>query len=58
VELASNGRNKKGRIVLVRSLVEGALWLLGLEFDSPAADFWDIENPPADWGKWDMGVAV
>jgi hypothetical protein len=59
VELASNGRSKKGRIVLVRSLVEGALWLLGLEFDSSAGDFWEIENPPADWGnKWDMGVAV
>ena len=59
VELASNGRSKKGRIVLVRSLVEAALWLLGLEFDSPAGDFWEIENPPADWGnKWDMGVAV
>ena len=58
VELASNGRSKKGRIVLVRSLLESALWLLGLEFDSPAGDFWEIENPPADWGKWDMGVAV
>jgi hypothetical protein len=59
VELSSNGRSKKGRIVLVRSLVEGALWLLGLEFDSPASDFWEIENPPADWGnKWVVGVAV
>jgi hypothetical protein len=49
VELVSNGLSKKGRVVVVRSLVEGATWLLGLEFDSPAFDFWKIENPPADW---------
>ena len=29
---------------------EGATWLLGLEFDSPAFDFWKIENPPAIGG--------
>ncbi len=49
VELVSNGRSKKGRIVLVISLVEGTSWLLGLEFDNPAGDFWEIENPPVDW---------
>ncbi len=49
VELVSNGRSKKGRIVLVISLVEGTSWLVGLEFDNPAGDFWEIENPPADW---------
>lgn len=49
VELISNGRSKKARIVFVISLVEGSSWLLGLEFDSPEGDFWEIENPPADW---------
>ena len=50
VELISNGRGKKkARIVLAISLVEGASWLLGLEFDSPVGNFWEIENPPADW---------
>jgi len=49
VELISNGRSKKARIVVVISLVEGVSWLLGLEFDSPAGNFWEIENPPTDW---------
>jgi hypothetical protein len=49
VELVSNGRRKNARIVLALSVIEGASWLLGLEFDSPAGDFWDIEDPPADW---------
>ena len=50
VELISNGRGKKkARIVLAISLVEGASWLLGLEFDSPVGNFWEIANPPADW---------
>jgi hypothetical protein len=49
VELISSGRSEKARIVLVISLVEGTSWLLGLEFDSPTGDFWEIENPPADW---------
>jgi hypothetical protein len=31
VELISNGRSKKGRIVLTISVVEGVSWLLGLE---------------------------
>jgi len=49
VELISNGRSKTSTVVLVLSLIEGASWLLGLEFDSPASNFWEIENPPADW---------
>jgi hypothetical protein len=49
VELISNGRSKKGRIVLTISVVEGVYWLLGLEFDTPSGIFWEIENPPADW---------
>ena len=49
VELISNGRNKKVRIVLAISVVAGASWLLGLEFDSPVGNFWEIANPPADW---------
>jgi hypothetical protein len=49
VELVSNGRSKNARIVLALSVIEGASWLLGLEFDSPAGDFWDVEDPPADW---------
>jgi hypothetical protein len=48
VELISNSRSKVARIVLAISVVEGALWLVGLEFDSPG-NFWEIENPPADW---------
>ena len=48
VELA-NGRTKRARVVVVRALTEGVSWLLGLEFDHPACDFWGIENPPADW---------
>jgi hypothetical protein len=48
-ELISNGQNKQARIVLVISLVEDVSWLLGIEFDSPTRDFWEIENPPTDW---------
>ena len=49
IELVANGRIKKARVVLVRPLAEGVSWLLGLEFEHPACDFWDVENPPADW---------
>jgi hypothetical protein len=48
-ELVANGRIKKATVVLVRPLTESVSWLLGLEFDHPACDFWEIENPPADW---------
>jgi hypothetical protein len=34
--------------VLGIPLNENASWLTGLEFDSPS-NFWEIENPPADW---------
>jgi hypothetical protein len=50
VELVSDGRSKKGRIAVAISVAKGASWLLGIEFDSPGADFWGVENPPADWG--------
>jgi len=49
VELIAHGRIKQARVVVVRPLTEGVSWLLGLEFDHPACDFWQIENPPADW---------
>jgi len=49
VELISNGGRKVARTVLAVTVVEGASWLVGLEFDSPAGDFWGIENPPEDW---------
>jgi hypothetical protein len=49
VELISNGGRKIARTVLAITVVEGASWLVGLEFDSPAGDFWGIENPPEDW---------
>ena len=49
VELIASGRSKQARIVLAISLFESGSWLLGLEFDSPARDFWEIENPPTDW---------
>jgi hypothetical protein len=49
VELISSGRSMSARIVLAITIVDGASWLLGLEFDIPASNFWEIENPPADW---------
>jgi hypothetical protein len=48
VKLASNGRSKNGRVVLGIPLNENTSWLTGLEFDGPS-NFWEIENPPADW---------
>jgi hypothetical protein len=48
VKLASNGASKKGRIVLAVPLLENLSWLLGVEFDTPG-NFWQVENPPADW---------
>ena len=49
VELILNGRSKTARVALVLSIIDGASWLAGLEFDHPAGDFWGIENPPEDW---------
>jgi hypothetical protein len=48
VKLVSNGRSKKGRVVLGIPFNENASWLTGFEFDTPG-NFWEIENPPADW---------
>jgi hypothetical protein len=48
VKLVSNGRSKKGRVVLSIPLNENTSWLTGLEFDSPS-NLWEIEEPPADW---------
>jgi len=48
VKLISNGRSKKGRIVLAIPVIDNTSWLLGLDFDSPE-NFWGIETPPADW---------
>jgi hypothetical protein len=48
VKLVSNGASKKGRIVLAVPLLENLSWLLGVEFDTPE-NFWQVENPPADW---------
>ena len=48
VKLVSNGRTKKGRIVLAISVIDDISWLLGLDFDSPE-NFWGIETPPPDW---------
>jgi hypothetical protein len=48
VTLGSNGRSKKCRVVLGIPLNQNTSWLTGLEFDSPS-NFWEIENPPADW---------
>ena len=48
VKLVSNGRSKKGRIVLAIPVIDNTSWLLGLDFDSPE-NFWGIETPPADW---------
>jgi hypothetical protein len=49
VESISSGGRKTAKIVLVLSVIEGASWLLGVEFDSPDSNFWEIEDPPADW---------
>jgi hypothetical protein len=49
VELISSGGRKTAKIVLVLSVIEGASWLLGIEFDIPEDNFWEVENPPADW---------
>lgn len=49
VELISSGRSKNARVVLAITIAEGASWLLGLEFESPAGNFWEIEDPPEDW---------
>ena len=48
VKIVSHGRSKKCRVVLGIPLNENTSWLTGLEFDSPS-NFWEIENPPADW---------
>jgi len=48
VKLVSNGRSKKGRIVLAIPVIDNTSWLLGLDFDSPE-NFWGIETPPPDW---------
>jgi hypothetical protein len=48
VELVSNGASKRGHVVLAIPLLEDFSWLLGVEFDSPE-NFWELENPPADW---------
>ena len=48
LKLVSNGALKKGRVVLAVALLESVSWLLGVEFDSPG-NFWELENPPADW---------
>jgi hypothetical protein len=49
LELIANGRSKTAKIVLLISVAKDASWLVGLEFDSPEDNFWEIENPPADW---------
>lgn len=48
MELVSNGARQKGRVVLAIPLLETVSWLLGMEFDNPG-NFWEVENPPADW---------
>ena len=47
MNLVSNGASKKGRVVLAIP-IESDSWLLGVEFDCPG-NFWEVENPPADW---------
>jgi hypothetical protein len=48
LKLVSNGALKKGCVVLAVGLLESVSWLLGVEFESPG-NFWEVENPPADW---------
>jgi len=48
VTLVLNGSSRNCRVVLAIALLESASWLLGVEFDNPE-DFWQVENPPADW---------
>ena len=49
LELVSTGVSKTAKIVLTISVVEGASWLVGFEFDNLTENFWGIENPPPDW---------
>ncbi len=49
VQLISSGRSKKAKVVLAITVVDGASWLFGLEFDSPEGTFWEVEDPPPDW---------
>ncbi len=49
LELVSTGVSKTAKIVLTISIVEGASWLVGFEFDTSTENFWGIENPPQDW---------
>ena len=49
VQLISCGRSKKAKVVLAITIVDGASWLFGLEFDSPESNFWEVEDPPPDW---------
>ena len=53
VKLISSGRTKIARIALAITIVEGASWLLGLEFDIPTGTFWGVEDPPPDWLEYD-----
>ena len=48
MKLVSNGASKTGRVVLAVPLLESGSWFLGVEFDCPG-NFWEVENPPADW---------
>jgi hypothetical protein len=48
VRLNSIGQCRNARVVLTIT-VEGTSWLLGLEFDTFAGNFWEIEDPPLDW---------
>jgi len=50
VELASSGAMKKASVVAAIPTVQGASWLLGVAFDRPE-NFWQVANPPADWGS-------
>ena len=49
VKLISNGSSKEGHVVLAIPLAENFSWLMEVDFDSPG-NFWEVDNPPADWG--------
>ena len=48
MNLVANGASKNGRVVFAIRLLESVSWLHGVELDGPA-NFWGVDNPPADW---------
>ena len=44
-----SGEQQECRVVFIRKAIGPAE--IGVEFQGPAADFWKIAYPPADWAR-------